>query len=134
MLQPIIGRERELGRLRAALDDATPSASAIVLRAPAGAGKTTLWAAAVSFAVERRRRVLEARPSAAEARLSYSALADLFASTPGAAWGQLPSPQRRALEIALLRVNRGVRTLSRLRSRSASQACSARWRRGTIRS
>ena len=104
MLQPIIGRERELGRLRAALDDATPSASAIVLRAPAGAGKTTLWAAAVSFAVERRRRILEARPSAAEARLSYSALADLFASTPGAAWGQLPSPQRRALEIALLRV------------------------------
>ena len=104
MLQPIIGRERELGRLRAALDDATPSASAIVLRAPAGAGKTTLWAAAVSFADERRWRVLEARPSAAEARLSYSALADLFASTPGVAWDQLPSPQRRALEIALLRV------------------------------
>ncbi len=104
MLEPIIGRESELGRLRAALEDVTPSASAIVLRAPAGAGKTTLWAAAVSFAVERRRCVLEARPSAAEARLSYSALADLFASTPVAAWVELPTPQRRALEIALLRV------------------------------
>ena len=103
MLHPIVGRDRELSLLRAAFDDASPNASATVLVGPAGAGKTTLWTAALSFARELGLRVLEARPTAAEARLTYGSLDDLLATVDEVAWARLPAPQRRAFDIALLR-------------------------------
>jgi len=103
VLDSIVGRDRELSLLRAALDDESPIASATVLVGPAGAGKTTLWTAGRSLARELGLRVLEARPSAAEARLSYSALGDLLADVGDEPWARLPAPQRRAFDVALLR-------------------------------
>lgn len=47
--------------------------------------------------------MLSCRASQAEARLTYVALGDLLAPIGPAAFERLPEPQRRALEIALLR-------------------------------
>jgi AAA ATPase-like protein len=64
-----------------------------------GIGKTTLWHAGVSIARTRGLRVLSCRAAASEARLSYAALGDLFDfELP-----DLPAPQRRAMDAALLR-------------------------------
>ncbi len=52
---------------------------------------------------ERRFRVLVARPAEAEAALSYAALADLVAAPYAELGNELPPPQRRALDMALLR-------------------------------
>ena len=79
----------------------------MILVGPAGAGKTTLWRAAVDRARARGRRVLEASPARAEARLSYAALGDLLSTLDDTAWAPLPGPQRRALDVALLRADPG---------------------------
>ena len=52
-------------------------------------------------------RVLLARPSGAEARLAYSALIDLLDGVTTEELGALLSPQRRALEVALVRADPG---------------------------
>ncbi len=103
MDEPIIGRDRELAALDAQLDDGSGRAVAALLVGPAGAGKTTLWRAAVDGARARGRRVLEASPARAEARLSYAALGDLVSTLDDSAWATLPGPQRRAFDVALLR-------------------------------
>ena len=107
MDEPIIGRDRELAALDAVLDDASLWATAAVLVGPAGAGKTTLWRAAVDRARARGRRVLDASPARAEARLSYAALGDLLSTLDDTEWAHVPGPQRRALDVALLRVEPG---------------------------
>src|SRR5919197_249563 len=53
--------------------------------------------------------VAACRPAAAEAQLAYAALGDLLEAVPGAALAELPGPQRRALEVALLRAEPGER-------------------------
>ena len=68
-----------------------------------GAGKTTLWAAGVDRCVRRRLRVLSARPSGADAKLSFAGLIDLLDGIEFAHLDGVPVPQRRALEVALLR-------------------------------
>jgi hypothetical protein len=69
------------------------------LEGAAGIGKTTLWHAGVSVARARGHRVLVYRAAESEARLSYAALGDLFDfELP-----DLPAPQKRALDAALLR-------------------------------
>ena len=99
----IIGREPELAALRSFLDgEGTPQA--LVLAGGPGFGKTTLWAAGADAARERHMRVLAARPSEAEAQLSFAALIDLFDEVDVAELeGPVPAPQRRALDVALLR-------------------------------
>ncbi len=96
----VVGRDRELAVLRSFVDE-MEGAAALVLEGAAGIGKTTLWRAVVDHAAARR-RVLAARPAAAEARLSFSALADLLRPVLDEALSAVPSPQRRALESALL--------------------------------
>ncbi len=107
MNEPIIGRDRELAELDVALDDEFQWATAVILVGPAGAGKTTLWRAAIDGARARGRMVLEASPAHSEARLSYAALGDLLATLDDAAWESLPGPQRRAFDVALLRADPG---------------------------
>jgi DNA-binding CsgD family transcriptional regulator/tetratricopeptide (TPR) repeat protein len=68
-----------------------------------GIGKTTLWEAGIGAARERELRALVARPSEAEARLSYAGLIDLLAGVADDELAALPSPQRHALEAAILR-------------------------------
>jgi hypothetical protein len=49
-------------------------------------------------------RVLSCRAARAEAKLSYAALSDLLAEPADEILPSLPAPQRRALEVAMLRV------------------------------
>lgn len=74
----------------------------LVLEGEAGVGKTTLWSCGIEAARERSFRVLASSPSEAEARLSFAALGDLLGEVVPDALPELPPPQRRALEVALL--------------------------------
>jgi DNA-binding CsgD family transcriptional regulator len=95
----ILGRDAELAKVKDFLESASGTPSALSLEGTAGIGKTTLWQAAVSIARARGHRVLSCRAAEAEARLSYAALGDLLDfELP-----DLPAPQKRALDAALLR-------------------------------
>jgi DNA-binding CsgD family transcriptional regulator len=98
----ILGRGRELEALESFVDDLAHGSAALVLEGDPGIGKTTLWNAAVAAAREREFRVLSCRPAGSEVQLSYAALGDLLDGLEEEALGALPSPQRRALEVALL--------------------------------
>jgi DNA-binding SARP family transcriptional activator len=76
---------------------------ALVLTGEAGIGKTTLWEAGTRIAASLGFTVLACRPVESEAQLAFSALTDLLAETPEAAFAELPAPQRRALDAAMLR-------------------------------
>jgi DNA-binding CsgD family transcriptional regulator len=75
----------------------------LVLVGEPGIGKTTLWEAGVAAAEGQGVRVLAARPSESEARLPFAGLVDLCEHVAPDELGALPTPQRRALEAALLR-------------------------------
>ena len=96
------GREAELS----VLDEfvrSDVSTRAFVLTGGPGIGKTTLWDAGVARGRQQGSRVLAARASGADTRLSFAALIDLFDRVGADELAGLPSPQRRALEIALYR-------------------------------
>jgi DNA-binding CsgD family transcriptional regulator len=76
---------------------------AVVIVGSAGIGKTTLWDAALEAARARGMRVLAARSSGSEAQLPFAGLIDLCHDVAPAELAELPTPQRSALEAALLR-------------------------------
>lgn len=104
----VVGREREIDALDDVLDHVTDGPCGFVLEGEAGIGKTTLWREAVAGAVRRGYRVLACRPVESEAQLGFAALEELLATTPEAAFVELPGPQRQALEVALLRRDAGA--------------------------
>ena len=75
----------------------------LVLTGGPGIGKTTLWEAGIAAARRRRVRVLSTRASEAPARLAFAGLVDLLDGVDSTELGDLHTPQRRALEIAVLR-------------------------------
>jgi len=97
----LVGRERELAAIAEFLKTDTV-ACAVVIEGEPGIGKTTVWEAAVSSALERGFRPLRARPGDSEAKLAFSGLADLLGEALPDVLIELPPPQRRALKIALL--------------------------------
>jgi DNA-binding CsgD family transcriptional regulator len=97
----IVGREHELAAISDFLDaDGLPCA--VVVEGEPGIGKTTVWLAAIEQAKARGLRVLRARPAESEAKLAFSSLADLLSPVLEDVLAELPPPQRRALEAALL--------------------------------
>jgi DNA-binding CsgD family transcriptional regulator len=98
----VVGREAELDAIDAFLADRSALPAALVMDGPAGAGKSTLWQAAVGRATEAGFTILACRPAGAEAQLSFAALADLLEPHLETVLPGLPAPQRRALEVALL--------------------------------
>ena len=98
----MIGREPELAMLEEFLDGGT-AWLALVLTGGPGIGKTALWERGLDLAVDRGIRLLSARPSGAEAELSFAGLFDLLEGIDIGSVSGLPVPQRRALEAALLR-------------------------------
>jgi DNA-binding CsgD family transcriptional regulator len=98
----VIGRDDELAALGEFLSSLSSGPGALALVGEAGSGKTTLWLAGIEAARERGYPVLSARPTEAETRLSFAVLGDLLAGPLEESLDQLPEPQRRALEVALL--------------------------------
>jgi DNA-binding CsgD family transcriptional regulator len=99
----IVGRDAELGAIERLLEGSTGSPALLELEGAPGMGKTTVWEEGCRRAREAGRTVLAARGAGAEVRLGYAALADLLADLDDATLAALPTPQRRALEAALLR-------------------------------
>ncbi|HSC73576.1 MAG TPA: AAA family ATPase [Gaiellaceae bacterium] len=100
-----VGREPELSRIDAFLDDTRAGLRALAITGPAGIGKTTVWAEGVRRAAGQDRRVLAARPSGAEAQLSFAGLGDLLEDVSVDVFAALTPLQRRALDGALLRAD-----------------------------
>jgi DNA-binding NarL/FixJ family response regulator len=97
----IFGRDAE--RLKVArFIDRRGTGGVLVLSGEPGIGKTTLWAAGLEAARQGEMLTLSARPSDAEAHLSFAGLIDLLEGVRVAGLGDVPEPQQRALEIALL--------------------------------
>jgi DNA-binding CsgD family transcriptional regulator len=101
------GRTAELARITRFLDEVIRGPAALLIDGPAGIGKTTLWSAGIGMARQRGWWALTCRPVQSEAALSFSALGDLLEALPQEALAELPSPQRRALDVALLRAEPG---------------------------
>jgi DNA-binding CsgD family transcriptional regulator len=97
----IVGRDYELGLIRAFLDGGNRAPRALVLEGEAGIGKSTLWHAAVEEAGVAA-RVLTSRPAEAERGLAFAGLGDLFEPVLDDVLADLPPPRRKALRVALL--------------------------------
>ena len=97
----LVGREDELAALLDLLDEPDELPAAAVVVGEAGIGKTALWLAAADEATARGYLVLSCRPSEAEARFSFSGLADLLGGHVAEVLPELAGPQRGALETAL---------------------------------
>jgi hypothetical protein len=97
----ILGREEELASVTRFFAHPSEGPRALLLEGEAGIGKTTLWLETLR-AARRNGRVLASRASEAEAKLSFTLLADLLHRVSDDVLGDLPPPQRRALHAALL--------------------------------
>ncbi len=103
---PVVGREAELARVAGFVSAGGPTRGLAIMGEP-GIGKTTLWEAGLDAAREAGALVLVARASEPELRLSFITVADLLDEVETAAFEGIPSPQRHALEVALLRAEPG---------------------------
>lgn len=102
MLHSLVGRADLLEALGAILDAGRDRTVVACLRGEAGIGKTSVLEAVRNTAAASGHLVLACAPNSAEVHLSYAALSDLLAPL-APRLDQLPAPQRRALEVALLR-------------------------------
>ena len=107
----VIGRDAEFEAVLQLLNAARSGPAALVMRGEPGVGKTTIWHAAVARAAEASFTVVSCRPSPAETDLPYAGLGDLFDHLDDNVMSALPAPQRRALDVALLRVDAGSGSL-----------------------
>ena len=95
----IVGRERELAAVRAALE---PTSALVVLVGEPGIGKTTVWEAACNEARAQGMRVMAARCAKLETALPFVTLSDLLESVADDVLALLDHDLRIALEVALL--------------------------------
>jgi DNA-binding CsgD family transcriptional regulator len=98
----VVGRDLELAAADSFLAAEGGFAALAIVGEP-GIGKTTLWDEVLRRAQERGALALVARPSEAEAKLSFAALSDLVSAIDVDAFDALPEPQQQALDVALLR-------------------------------
>ena len=97
----ILGRDEELAVVHRFFDREPDGPRALLLEGDAGIGKSTIWQEAVRLA-RASGIVLLARAAETEATLSFTVLADLLEPVSGQVFDELPVPQRRALQAALL--------------------------------
>ena len=101
----VFGRDQELAAVTTLMEPAAGGLALLQVEGEPGIGKTTLWEAGVEAARERGARVLSSRPAQTEATLAFAALADMLSPLEPEALRALPTPQRTALEVALLRAS-----------------------------
>jgi DNA-binding CsgD family transcriptional regulator len=98
----LFGRDRELEAGWRFLEGV--HARGLVIAGAAGVGKTAIWRTLLDTARARGYRALVCIGESAEAKLTFVGLGDLLGEAADEVLPQLPSPQARALEVALLRV------------------------------
>ena len=103
MARNIISRKLELRGIHDFIERVPTATNVLAIEGPPGMGKTTLWLAGLEGANDQGWRTLSARPTDAEATFAYAGLRDLLESAYEDAVPQLPTPQQRALGVALLR-------------------------------
>jgi len=106
----LFGREDALRVLSDLMDH---GGSAVATGDP-GSGKSSLMRAAARLAERQGRRVLSVTPTQFEQGLPFAGLAELVGQFPEGADSDLPSPQRRALAVALRRAEPDGRELDAL--------------------
>jgi predicted ATPase len=129
MTGQVSGREAELAAVDGVLDAAREGMSCLLSEGEAGIGKTAVWRAAVRAAEGRGYRVLACRTAQTEARLSFTALGDLFATVDASVTEALPGPQRRALDgpwaLALAGRGSGSQRIAKASNAGISKALAA---------
>ena len=98
----IVGRGAELDAARRFLAEGS-GPRALYLHGAAGIGKSTIWQQVLADAGASGYRVVSTRPTEAEARLPFAGLVDLLGGLVDEIQPELPAPQQRALDLALLR-------------------------------
>jgi DNA-binding CsgD family transcriptional regulator len=101
----VVGRERELIAVSTFLEAVPAGPAALVIEGEAGIGKTTLWQEGLGAARARGYRALVCRAIRSEAQLAFTGLGDLLDRALDETLSALPDPQRRAIEVALLRAD-----------------------------
>jgi DNA-binding CsgD family transcriptional regulator len=99
----VFGRDAELTAISEFLGEVSEGPIALLLTGDAGMGKTTLWRWCLTAARDRSYRVLGCQPVESETKLSFAALGDLLGGVADELDLDLPPPQARALDVALLR-------------------------------
>ena len=102
MSTAIVARQHELAVVDGFLGRAAQGPAGLLIAGEAGIGKTTIWRAGIDAARERFFTVLEASPAETETKLSFTGLSDLLEHAIADVLPALPSPQRAALDAALL--------------------------------
>src|SRR4051794_30147729 len=105
MAGDIAGREQELDSIHAFFDGPVEGPAGLVLEGEAGVGKSTVWLAAVASGRGGGFFVLVARPGGAGGGLGHGGVGGVFQGGPLDVLPGLPTPRRRALEVALLRAD-----------------------------
>ena len=101
-LHATVGRADELGAIDALLDGLGDGPRALFLLGPAGIGKSQLWNHGVARARSSNLPVCTTRPARADAHAGFAALRDLVGDRAEEVLDALPTPQRRALAVAML--------------------------------
>jgi DNA-binding NarL/FixJ family response regulator len=97
----LFGREDAFAILKATL----AQGGSVVMSGEPGMGKTSLVRAASQVAQRTGRRVLSVSPTQFDRGLPFAGLADLMTQCPEDVESTLPTPQRRALDVALQRLD-----------------------------
>jgi DNA-binding CsgD family transcriptional regulator len=118
--RPLLGRHNELAELERFVAGICERSAVLFVEGEPGIGKTTLWGEGRRLAGERGYSVLACRAVESEAKLGFAGLGDLLEPVLDEALPNLPAPQRRALEVALLRAERAQGSAS---SRAVAVAC-----------
>jgi DNA-binding CsgD family transcriptional regulator len=98
----VVGRQAELASIDDFLARMREGPRALFVEGEAGIGKSSLWKVGLDRAAEAGARVLSTRPGGAEVKLAFAGVADLLDGSISSLLPDLPPPQRRAIEVALL--------------------------------
>ncbi len=104
-LGALIARDGELDAISDLLSRDDGTVRALVIEGEPGVGKTSLWEQGTAWGRERHQRVLVARASETEAGLPFAGLIDLMDGVASEELESVPSPQLRALDVALYRAD-----------------------------
>ena len=109
----IVGRDDEIAMITRLVEEIEGHPPHLVLEGEAGIGKTILWRDGVERARAAGVVVLATSPGELETPLAFSGLRDLLEDAYEDVADVLPLPQRRAMDVALLRVDPAGGSLDR---------------------